>query len=186
MLPFDWSLVRPKLAISSGRLLPALQSCCRQRQQDGASGRCFSLGCRDLLGMGHDLPSPGQLVVHDCRQQQQRASGTARPRRLLQVDCLNRPAKSVCQQGQTPEASASLQWNIERGYKLPGIIAELRDINADIIALQEVDIGCERSGRADVGERDPHCIPSSHQHRTMLWNKANDTTGYMEILPSGP
>ena len=51
---------------------------------------------------------------------------------------------------------------------MPGIIAGLREIDADIIALQEVDIGCERSGRADVGERDPHFIASSHQHHIML------------------
>ena len=29
-----------------------------------------------------------------------------------------------------------LQWNIERGYKLPGIIEELKRIDADVIALQ--------------------------------------------------
>ncbi len=53
------------------------------------------------------------------------------------------------------------QWNIERGYKLPEIIAELTSINADIIAIQEVDIGCERSGNADTGGS---CIivPSYH------------------------
>jgi hypothetical protein len=65
-----------------------------------------------------------------------------------------------------------LQWNIERGYKLPGIIEELRRIDADVIALQarllcvcaaiaclpsltrsqEVDIGCERSGWVDCGD----------------------------------
>jgi endonuclease/exonuclease/phosphatase family metal-dependent hydrolase len=40
-------------------------------------------------------------------------------------------------------------WNIERGYKLPAIVDELRSLDADVIALQEVDIGCERSGFAD-------------------------------------
>ena len=45
-----------------------------------------------------------------------------------------------------------LQWNIERGYKLPGIIKELKDINADIISLQEMDVGCERSDSRDTGE----------------------------------
>jgi endonuclease/exonuclease/phosphatase family metal-dependent hydrolase len=44
-----------------------------------------------------------------------------------------------------------LQWNIERGYQLAGIIEELRSIDADVISLQEVDVGCERSGGADTG-----------------------------------
>ncbi len=44
-----------------------------------------------------------------------------------------------------------VQWNIERGYQLPGIIEELKHIDADIISLQEVDVGCERSGSVDTG-----------------------------------
>ncbi|KAL4422229.1 hypothetical protein ABPG77_009704 [Micractinium sp. CCAP 211/92] len=44
-----------------------------------------------------------------------------------------------------------LQWNIERGYQLAGIIEELRRIDADILSLQEVDVGCDRSGGVDTG-----------------------------------
>ncbi|KAG2483952.1 hypothetical protein HYH03_017198 [Edaphochlamys debaryana] len=44
-----------------------------------------------------------------------------------------------------------LQWNIERGYKLDAIIAELRALDADVLALQEIDIHCERSGWVDTG-----------------------------------
>ena len=44
-----------------------------------------------------------------------------------------------------------LQWNIERGYKLQQIVTELKAVDADIIALQEVDIGCERSLSVDTG-----------------------------------
>ena len=44
-----------------------------------------------------------------------------------------------------------IQWNIERGYKLAAVIAELAACNADVIALQEVDIGCDRSGGEDTG-----------------------------------
>jgi len=46
-----------------------------------------------------------------------------------------------------------LQWNIERGYKLEEIIAELKRIDADVLALQEIDIGCARSNWEDTGER---------------------------------
>ncbi len=50
---------------------------------------------------------------------------------------------------------SSPQWNIERGYKIAGIIEKLKQIDADVIALQEVDVGCERSGSIDTGVRDP-------------------------------
>jgi endonuclease/exonuclease/phosphatase family metal-dependent hydrolase len=42
-------------------------------------------------------------------------------------------------------------WNIERGYELPKIIALLRAVDADIIALQEIDSGCSRSQFVDTG-----------------------------------
>jgi hypothetical protein len=71
------------------------------------------------------LPPPGQIFRRDCR-----------------------PAGFQPPRGDTIKL---LQWNIERGYKLAGIIEELKSIDADIIALQEVDVGCERSGGADTG-----------------------------------
>ena len=44
-----------------------------------------------------------------------------------------------------------LQWNIERGYKLQEIIETLKNLDSDVIALQEIDIGCERSDHKDTG-----------------------------------
>uniref|UniRef100_A0A1D2A2B6 Endonuclease/exonuclease/phosphatase domain-containing protein n=1 Tax=Auxenochlorella protothecoides TaxID=3075 RepID=A0A1D2A2B6_AUXPR len=76
--------------------------------------------------MGERLPSPGSIIQRDYRDLQ-----TPTPHRS--------------------ETLRLLQWNIERGYKLPGIIEELKQIDADVIALQEVDIGCERSGSLDTG-----------------------------------
>ena len=32
------------------------------------------------------------------------------------------------------------------------VIAELKSIDADVLGLQEIDIGCERSGSVDTGE----------------------------------
>ncbi len=43
------------------------------------------------------------------------------------------------------------QWNIERGYQLAAVVAALKAIDADVVALQEVDIGCDRSGDEDTG-----------------------------------
>ncbi|CAK0749136.1 hypothetical protein CVIRNUC_001887 [Coccomyxa viridis] len=45
-----------------------------------------------------------------------------------------------------------VQWNIERGYELAKVIEDLKQLSADIVALQEVDIGCERSDSVDTGE----------------------------------
>ncbi|KAF9929074.1 hypothetical protein BGZ67_006605 [Mortierella alpina] len=39
-----------------------------------------------------------------------------------------------------------LQWNIERNYKAAEILATLTEIDADILCIQEIDIGCHRSG----------------------------------------
>ncbi|ORZ15909.1 hypothetical protein BCR42DRAFT_416129 [Absidia repens] len=39
-----------------------------------------------------------------------------------------------------------LQWNIERNYEAEGIIEKIKDLDPDVCVLQEVDIGCRRSG----------------------------------------
>jgi endonuclease/exonuclease/phosphatase family metal-dependent hydrolase len=43
-----------------------------------------------------------------------------------------------------------VQWNIERGYEYDNILATLTTLDADLIALQECDWGCARSGGRDV------------------------------------
>ncbi|KAI7843360.1 hypothetical protein COHA_003056 [Chlorella ohadii] len=73
-------------------------------------------------------------------------AGLTPPGKVFTRDC--RPAGFTPPCGETIKL---LQWNIERGYQLAGIIEELKAIDADIIALQEVDVGCERSGGADTG-----------------------------------
>lgn len=42
-----------------------------------------------------------------------------------------------------------IEWNIERGMVINGILEELEKINADILLIQEIDIDCERSKRID-------------------------------------
>ncbi|KAF8976832.1 hypothetical protein BGZ46_007912 [Entomortierella lignicola] len=39
-----------------------------------------------------------------------------------------------------------LQWNIERNYKAQEILDTLKELDADILCIQEIDIGCRRSG----------------------------------------
>ncbi|KAI9178835.1 hypothetical protein H9P43_005497 [Blastocladiella emersonii ATCC 22665] len=48
--------------------------------------------------------------------------------------------------GPTYSSLRVVQWNIERGYCLDAVIEILRGLNADILCLQELDIGCARSG----------------------------------------
>lgn len=44
-----------------------------------------------------------------------------------------------------------ITWNIERGYRLAKVVEALKEERADVIMLQEVDVGCERSFMNDVG-----------------------------------
>ncbi len=96
--------------------------------------------------MTRTLPKPGEIVHVDCRPKDDTTKKALVPLKLL-------------------------QWNIERGYKLHAIIEELKRIDADVIALQvrgsmhseraacvstalqEIDIGNERSGSEDTGMR---------------------------------
>ena len=43
-----------------------------------------------------------------------------------------------------------VDWNIDRGFKLPAIIEFLGDAHADILILQEVDINCHRTHRLNI------------------------------------
>lgn len=58
------------------------------------------------------LPKPGDVVLHDFRG----AERSSAP--------------------QDHQGVRLVQWNIERGYKLKEIIAELRVLDADVISLQ--------------------------------------------------
>ena len=73
--------------------------------------------------------------------------------KVRHVDCRNCESSVIPRLDQTPESDSLtiVQWNIERGYKLDGIIGELQRLNADIIGLQEVDVGCLRSSGKDTG-----------------------------------
>lgn len=45
-----------------------------------------------------------------------------------------------------------VQWNIERGYQLEAVLAVLKAIDADILCLQEIDIGNRRSRLENQGK----------------------------------
>ncbi|CAL5222550.1 g4930 [Coccomyxa viridis] len=86
-----------------------------------------------------NLPKPGEIRSKDFRTAASapRGNGKAETIRLV-------------------------QWNIERGYELPKVIEELKALNADIIGLQEVDIGCERSNNVDTGEAIAEALGMNH------------------------
>uniref|UniRef100_A0A383VN26 Endonuclease/exonuclease/phosphatase domain-containing protein n=1 Tax=Tetradesmus obliquus TaxID=3088 RepID=A0A383VN26_TETOB len=73
------------------------------------------------------LPKPGEIVHQDFRL----------------------PLVAAQQSQERP--IKLLQWNIERGYELDKVIQQLRQADADVLSLQEVDIGCERSSCKDTG-----------------------------------
>ena len=60
---------------------------------------------------------PLELVLLDCRDQSRSNTGVGSNDR-------ERPVVKL------------LQWNIERGYKLEGLIEELRRVDADVICIQ--------------------------------------------------
>jgi hypothetical protein len=79
------------------------------------------------------LPEPGEIVEYDYRDDRddkEPRSPLLTPSRMPMLKCI--------------------QWNIERGYELDGIISILQRHQADIICLQELDISCERSGNLNV------------------------------------
>src|SRR5262245_35176776 len=43
-----------------------------------------------------------------------------------------------------------ITWNIERGEAYDAVLAALRDLDADVLLLQEVDRGCRRTKYRDV------------------------------------
>lgn len=45
-----------------------------------------------------------------------------------------------------PDTFRVVQWNVERGAKLDGIVRALKACEADLVCLQELDIHCHRSG----------------------------------------
>lgn len=50
-----------------------------------------------------------------------------------------------------PAGLRAVTWNIERGYRLGAVIEELKEEKADVLMLQEVDVGCARSYLNDTG-----------------------------------
>lgn len=83
-----------------------------------------------------ELPKAGDILIYDCRPP---------------VPIKNTLVEKFFA-GTSPEFPVTLkcvQWNIERGYKLNQIIECLKTHDADIVCLQELDIGCARSGNRD-------------------------------------
>jgi hypothetical protein len=73
------------------------------------------------------LPRPGQVVHLDFRRPDAVADKqqppTTDPPQTISIS-----SRPLC----------LVQWNIERGYELPLVIQQLQQLDADIVALQEV------------------------------------------------
>lgn len=96
------------------------------------------------------LPKAGELVQLDFRRGSKTHTNNEGVKLLQVRPQLIRVARLLYRSFELSRLDR-LQWNIERGYKLEKIVDELKAIDADIIALQEVDIGCERSSSIDTG-----------------------------------
>ncbi|KAL0097089.1 Endonuclease/exonuclease/phosphatase [Phycomyces blakesleeanus] len=64
------------------------------------------------------------------------------PGQILEYDY--RPTTS--QTSLAPPFLKVIQWNIERNYESQDILILLKNVDADVVILQEIDIGCKRSG----------------------------------------
>jgi len=51
-----------------------------------------------------------------------------------------------------PSSLRIVDWNIDRGLRLPAIIDFLEDMNPDVLILQEVDINARRTHRLNIAE----------------------------------
>jgi len=78
---------------------------------------------------------PGDIITFDFRKGHGKNVPNGRQHALPGASTSSKPTIKA------------IQWNIERGYKLDEVIDLLKDHDADIICLQELDIGCERSGQ---------------------------------------
>lgn len=88
-----------------------------------------------------ELPRAGEILIYDYRPAAIRALDAASHTATI------RPG--MCDDQDYGPIIKCLQWNIERGYRLDQVIAALQGHHADIICLQELDIGCERSAGRD-------------------------------------
>lgn len=80
------------------------------------------------------LPAPGQILVYDFRRSKESV-------------LMSEPPLLKC-----------VQWNIERGYELDLVIEMLKEQDADVICLQELDIGCERSAGRNCAWEIAHAL----------------------------
>lgn len=102
----------------------------------------------------------GSLLQHDCAPRQPRKT-SATSLKLLQVcsnDMISADRTSLCPQ----HTHTHTQFNIERGYKLDAIIEELQHVDADILALQELDIDCERTNRRNTVQEIANALQMSY------------------------
>ncbi|KAG0268316.1 hypothetical protein DFQ27_007052 [Actinomortierella ambigua] len=108
------------------------------------------------------LPRPGELLIYDCRPQRPSTSASASwaagtvdlvfGEELVAAQpfgsekASTHPQTKAGDQNDERHKIRCLQWNIERNYKPKEILDTLKAIDADVLCLQEIDIGCHRSG----------------------------------------
>ena len=98
-----------------------------------AAAQALKDGVKPVVEEGEREKTDAEIVEFDHRPQSLIDSHEA----IARTTAASKPVKIV-------------SWNLERGYRLEEIIAELKAIDADILCLQELDIACMRSGTLDT------------------------------------
>jgi hypothetical protein len=136
---------------------------------DKQNMRAFLIKCWGMLQMIWVLfwpfrPTPVPLSEKKRREYEQQIKSKALPL----------PGEMIISNEQSPsDASRStlkiVSFNIERGYFVPEIIARLKQVDADILLIQELDWGNERTKNLDVckvGMVLPLLFAAIHPHLT--------------------
>src|SRR5258705_326995 len=77
-----------------------------------------------------------------------------------------------------------VNWNIDRGLKLPEITAFLESQNADLLILQEVDLNARRTHRFSHGSRSRRPEACSLQHALREPGKRRSSPGAVARGPA--
>lgn len=103
-------------------------------------------------GDGTSMPLPGEIVYYDYRDRSHSNSnrpdrGAPKPGNEENAPSNDPPSAAATSQ---PRPLRLVSFNVERGYELARVVSLLKSLDPDIVALQECDWGCERSGSVDV------------------------------------
>lgn len=104
----------------------------------------------EVLG-GDSLPKPGDVIACDFRDPATTPTEKKEAEDLADAHTSTSPPVPPSPAKPAPSRTIKVMtWNVHRGYDLRGIKNEIARVNPDILFLQEVDMGCDRTDGEDV------------------------------------